>query len=440
MSKENEKYPVDEDFADALAVACSQSRKVWGRIGKDLEPDCMPGDFAPRVFKAVSAITRDLGHGPDSSVLVVQRIRRWVEEGSTTHEQLEAVVERFDAVEDAGLPDPEALVQEVVPILRRRMERAALDLGFTAFQKRRGLEQAAGLIERAQRLGDVDTDLGTLLGPASFSEMERLKQIERLPTGILELDDALVGGPYRGTLSCFMSDTGGGKSMGLIQVAANAALEGHHACLATLELPKEMVLARLKANLTGIPIDRVLADPRGSGAIDKLAEVQANGFGSIIVKDFSPSTTTIPDITAWVTDWEREHEIEVSLLAVDYADKCVSHERKKDDGSTYTTGKVVYERLRLWAYDNKRWSWTASADKGQSRDKKVKRTDTGDVADSKHKVRVSDLWVTLNPREELDSGDAMLEYFIAKNRLGRARFTVGPMPTDWACARIVTAD
>jgi hypothetical protein len=441
VSGDKDKYEVDEAFADALAVACASNPKLWGRLGKELDPGCMPGDFAPLVLKAIRAIAHDVGHGPTSALVVFQRLRRWVGEGTVTHEQLDDVCDHFDEVIDDGLPDVESLAQEIIPILKRRMERAALDKGFSAFQKRRDLDDAVGMIQRAQRLGDVDSDLGTLLGPSSFEEMDRLKRIERLPTGVLELDDAIGGGPYRGTLSVFMADTGGGKSIALIQVACEAAMQGHHVCLATLELPKAIILARIKANLTGIPIDAVLADPEGSGCIERLAEIQDDGgFGSIMVKDFSPSTTTIPDITNWVREWEEEKDVEVTLLVVDYADKCVSHEKKRDDNS-YNTGKVVYEGLRLWAANEggmARWTWTASADKGQSRDKKVKKTDTGDVADSKHKVRVSDLWITLNPREETDDGNAMLAWFIAKNRLGRARFTVGPLPTDWECARIVS--
>ena len=439
MTSDKETYEVNESFAEALAVVCAKRPKVWARIGQSLDPDCLPSDTAALVVKAVKAIAQDLGRGPDSSVLVVQRLRRWKGEGSVTQDQLDDVSDMFDDVEDGGEPDAEALMQEIVPILRRRLEREALDKGFGAFQKRGSLDQAVAMITRANRLGEVDTDLGTLLGPSSFDEMERLKRIERLPTGILELDDALGGGPYRGTLSCFMADTGGGKSIALIQVACKAAKDGHHVCLATLELPKAIILARIKANLTGIPIDAILADPVACGCVDALAELQRGAFGSIVVKDFSPSTTTVPDITSWVAEYEKEHGVSVSLLVVDYGDKCVSHEKKGGD-SGYNTGKVVYESFRLWAANEgglARWTWTASADKGLSRDKKTKKTDTGDVADSKHKVRVSDLWITLNPKEEMDDGNAMLAWFIAKNRLGRARFTIGPMLTDWPCARIV---
>jgi hypothetical protein len=55
-----------------------------------------------------------------------------------------------------------------------------------------------------------------------------------------------------------------------------------------------------------------------------------------------------------------------------------------------------------------------------------------DASDSMGKIRNADYVVTLNGRDD----NAQIEFFIAKNRLGVGRRTVGPLPTDFGVARI----
>ena len=99
----------------------------------------------------------------------------------------------------------------------------------------------------------------------------------------------------------------------------------------------------------------------------------------------------------------------------------------------YLAMRYVYEGLRRdIAVARGMWVWTASQASRPSKDSN-KRLDLHHVADSMHKVRVADQIITLNPK---DDGQQM-EFFIAKNRMGKARFSVGPIVTDFEKARIV---
>jgi hypothetical protein len=351
-------------------------------------------------------------------------------EGKVTHDEIITVSDMLDDAEDTGLPDEEYVLAELVPILKRRLQRKALDGALTQYQHQGDISSALAEAQRAERLGIADENVGTILGPASFSQLQQLNKLQRLPTGIPELDDALGGGCYRGTLSVYMGDSGGGKSVMLIQDACTAAMLGFGVCFASLELPESIILARMKANMTGVPIDKILADPYGCGATEKLKRIQSNGsFGAIVVKAFSPMATQVPELTDWVHSTEAKWGIPIQCLHIDYADKCVAPKKNKEGDNLYTTGKLVYEGMRLWAERHGKWAKTACA--GRGRDNK-KRLDMADVSDSMHKVRVSDLWITLNPQDE----DTQLSYFIAKNRLGTSRIAVGPLPHEWHTARI----
>lgn len=428
MKIKKEPYGLTAAFERVVATTAFLSPKFYAQVGYAVDPDCLVDLDAKLILRAVRAIAQDLGRPSESPVVVLQRIRRWVQEGTTTFDQLQSASDMLDAVEDAGLPSTDEVKAELVPILKRRMEREALDTAFAQYQNKGDLSILSSAFDKVQRLGEHDTDLGTVLGADSFEQIERLKQIERLPTGILEIDDALGGGMYRGCEGVWCANSGGGKSMALIQNATHAAMLGHFVAMPVLELPVPIILARLKSNMTGIPIDRILMDPKGCGAVERLNEIQSRGgFGRIVVKDFSPMTTTVSEITDWVVDVEKEHGEKVTVLVVDYADKCIAP--RKSDESSYVTGKLVYEGFRLWAHESRRWFWTASAAKGRE-DKKGKRLGQADTADSINKVRVADLWITINP------SDAGMSYFFAKNRLGKADMTVGPIPSDFECARI----
>jgi KaiC/GvpD/RAD55 family RecA-like ATPase len=297
-----------------------------------------------------------------------------------------------------------------------------------------GLDTVVDLLNRAQRIGACDSSTGTTVGPASFDVILRMREVQRMRTGIMELDDILDGGYVRGTETVFLGDTGGGKSMALVQSASSAALQGFIACYATLELPVPIVLARLKANLTGVPTNDILYDDAAAERSKvRLAEIQVAGFGGIVVKEFTPKATTPDDLFRWVRDVEREIGRDVDVLVVDYADKLAvpkQAESGKEKGE-YAGQLLIYEGLRVWATTNRRWVITASqASRSKDRTKKL---DTSDVADSLHKVRVADLVITLNPRGE--ENDQMIS-FGAKNRLGKGRASVGPLPTEFACARV----
>jgi hypothetical protein len=96
----------------------------------------------------------------------------------------------------------------------------------------------------------------------------------------------------------------------------------------------------------------------------------------------------------------------------------------------------VYEGLRLFAVERNMWCWTASQSKAKGKDKGSKHNrDVESLADSMHKGRVADLVVTLNVND--DGNEVTM--FVAKNRTGKSRFAIGPLPTDFALGRMVVA-
>jgi len=297
-TKRKDAYNLEPAFERMVVTIACKSPKFCGALHGALDPECLGISASTIAMRACFAIQKDGGRGPAALLLVIQRLRRMQSEGKVTTDEIIAVSDLFDAAEDAGLLDEDAVLVELTPILRRRVERDAVEKAVNAFQKREDLDGAFTEMERAKRIGLNDTSIGTLLGPDSFDQIERLKSVQHLPTGIVELDDLLRGGPMRGTLSMFLGGPGGGKSMGLMQVACEAARHGFHAAVATLEIPEAVQFARCMANLTGIPIDDIMEHTDTCGVREALARVQSNpNFGRVVVKHFSPGTTTVTDLT-----------------------------------------------------------------------------------------------------------------------------------------------
>jgi replicative DNA helicase len=87
-----------------------------------------------------------------------------------------------------------------------------------------------------------------------IDEMEGKAKKETLPTGLLKLDRCLQGGMHRGEMMTVAAETGGGKSILLVQAAVSALIENRPVLFFSLEMAGEDIYRRMAANLAGVPI------------------------------------------------------------------------------------------------------------------------------------------------------------------------------------------
>lgn len=421
-----EPYPFAPEFERAVVWYTCCHPRFYGRIGFAVDPDALNSEPARDAVAAAHAVADDMGHGPELTALVIQRMRRWMHEGKVTWEQILAVNQLLEMAEDAGVPPEESVRRELTPILRRRMENEALKEGMAAYAKKTGLGKVIEIARRAETLGINDLGGGVLLADA-FEEIGRQKGLDRLATGIIELDLALGGGVPRGEQAVWAASEGTGKSQALCQVATYGAFQGKFTGVASLELPRATWLARIMANATGIPINTILENAE----VCRPALEQIR-LAPMVVEYFTPKATTPEDLFDWVKRCEDREGRKLELLVVDIADKMTTRGALRKEQGEYRVQGDVYETLRRWAEENGRWNWTGSQNTGRADERKAKRPDLEHVADSKQKSRAADKWITLRYDDETKE----MELFLAKNRTGEGRRVIGPLPTDLACARI----
>jgi hypothetical protein len=427
--KTTDPYFLDPGFEKAVVTLAAHRPKFWGRIANALDPKALGDELCTLALSAVAQMAKETGRGPDRLVLVLQRLRRWMDDGKVTLEQVEAISDLFDDAVQVGLPGEDAATAELVPLIRRRIQGEAVRTAMDEYANHTDFKKSTDLISRANRLGDVSTSVGIKLGSSGgYEAIEGVRRMQRMPLGIPELDLELKGGMPRGCLGMYMGGPGDGKSMALSHTGAVALQRGLFVLEATLELDVSTILARYKAHLTDTPIDAIEADPR---IIE--AQLAAMQLGTLIVEEFTPLVTTMEDIEDWVSACEEQEGRECDLLITDYGDKLGAPKTAgKEAEHGYSSGRIVFERMRIWAHERKRWHLTAS--QATRKKDKRKRLDVDDTADSMHKPRIADLVVTLNYKED----QSMMELYCAKNRHGKGKFPVGPLPTAFEVGKLVT--
>lgn len=424
---EREPYNLDPAFEEDLVTLLCCRQRLFNRLAGEIHVECLGDKYAQLALQAAKAIAHDVGQGPSSLQIVAQRLRRWKEEGKVTQKQINEVMDIFDEAEDRGLPDEEDVVNEMKPILKRRLQGEAVREAIDTFGKQGEMSDISKKLERSERIGDGNFSTGIALGGA-LDEIREAAFMERMALGIPELDVRLEGGPERGSLFCFAGGPGDGKSMALVQTAANSMLQGTNVAYLTLELNRARTWARIISNITGIPINALI-----EGKLDKaerfLADLE-HQLGALHVEYFTPQVTTVADMKDYVHRVEDKIGEEIAHVVCDYADKmCVA-----DPKGEYIDMRDVFEGYRIWMEESQRWGTTASQAKRRD-SKKHRIIEIDDLADSQHKARVVDGVITLNVGED-EEGDRQCKMHVAKNRNGEAGFIVGPLPCDFACARI----
>lgn len=425
-------YNFAPSFEAILVTVVCRKLKMWASIGVHLLPDCLGRRESKLAIEACKSIYKDSAVGSTNLTQVLQRLQRQMGDGKVTHKDIVAVSAMFDEAEEAGEVPDESLIAEVVPLLRRRMEKEALETALAEYQRHGDTSKALMVLEKAQALGLQDAGTGLGLGWDSIEHIQQFRNLSRMSTGIMELDEVLDGGIPNCTGTMYMAGTGGGKSMMLTLQACSALAQGAHVGFATLELPTQTQHARMLACMTGVLVSQIENDPFSCGAIEAYEELSSlPGWGSIKVKEFSPRMTSMVHVESWIKDCEAEWGHEMDALVIDYADKmrAVGRSDKVND-SDYARSGSVYDDIFAWARDNRRRAFTASQVRRLKQGAKPTRFSTDDVADSMGKVRNFDIVIGLNKLED------QMTFGVEKNRLGRSDCSAGPLPCDFFTARI----
>lgn len=427
-------YEFDARFEACVLFYCATDSKFWRQVGAELEVDCLELPMAKTVMQVCRlAYKTNAGVAP-GTLGVIQRLCSSVSAGTIDSSVPGAVDALFESVLELqpSRPSVEAILRELLPLLKRRLQSKAIQSAHQEWAARGTFGSVRETLARAERLGRVEERPGVRVGSQGFQAISEVGALERLPTGVFEVDQK-IGGLWRGALGMWVGRAGGGKSIALTTQAATSIMQMRRFTgFITLELPVSLQLARLYAHMTGVPVNLILDNEAQRAEAQRRVALIETQIGMCEVAEFPMHGTSPADIDAWVDAKEQEHGLKMECLIVDYADLLTTKVPGKEVND-YILMRHVYAQLQEISKRRDMWVWTASqASRGSKADHKPNAYIALDnVADSMNKGRIADMVLTLNPREE-----NQLEVYVAKHRLGRADYAIGPLQTDFEMGRL----
>lgn len=178
-----------------------------------------------------------------------------------------------------------------------------------------------------------------------FDEIMADIDADKLPTGYKVIDDRLNGGLERGTLTFFAAPPGGGKSIGMQNLAINYAKAGQKVLYLSIELSKKLIYQRLAAIKTNTPTSELIANKNTFKNLDLTVEVLK--FGS-----------TVDDINNYINQYINVRGYTPDVLIIDYLD--LLNDNTIDRSNKFDQHEQLSVKLRELAIDYNFVAITAS--------------------------------------------------------------------------------
>lgn len=194
----------------------------------------------------------------------------------------------------------------------------------------------------------LQTDIGT----DYFADPEArlrgtLETSAKISTGIKELDDLIGGGVSRQELLLFAANSGGGKSMSMLNVAKNFLAQGLNGVYISLEMSENVVSKRLDSMITKISQQDLLAEiTKAAGLVEKAGGT----YGKFIIKRMPENRTNVNTIRSYLQQLEQSTGFRPDFIVVDYIDIMGTTMAISYD-NLFVKDKYVTEEVRSLGFD-----------------------------------------------------------------------------------------
>jgi replicative DNA helicase len=226
-----------------------------------------------------------------------------------------------------------------------------------------------------------------------IDEMEGKAVKEFFPTGLLKVDRALKGGMHKGEMMTVASETGGGKSIYLVQAALANLMENKSVLFFSLEMKAKDILTRMACNIAGYAV-REPEDYKNANQ-NELAKISAALLQlHKLPIEIVDGVSEIDEIEANINRYVGEKRADV--IVVDYLQIIAC------EGSDSREGQIseIARRLKVTALKNNSIMLTASQlnDEGRLRESRAIGMHSDQVVYIEHKGDKSKLTIKKNRR------------------------------------------
>lgn len=259
---------------------------------------------------------------------------------------------------------------------------------------------------------------------------------DRIKLDIDILNRVTNGGLAKGSLTCLLSVTGGGKSLVMGHLASQCMVSGYNVLYISLELNKFEVSKRIDANLLDVVMND-LSELPVTTVEKRLARIKDNSPGKLIIEQFPTGSAHVGHFRHLLNELRMKKKFRPDIIFIDYLNICTSSRMKMSENS-YGFIKSISEELRGLAMELNLPIVTASQLNRQAYGSSD--VDMTNVSESMGIVHTCDAVFALITSEDLEEmGQLMIKQL--KNRWGDifkpSRFVVG---IDRAKMRLINID
>lgn len=321
-----------------------------------------------------------------------------------TDAEREMVINFFEnTISECGdLPDAQFIKDLALDFCKKRKLYAAMVRSIDLLEKQK-FDEIKTHIEDAINLGN-DNNCGHDY-KLDFEERYQIKARSPVSTGWQLMDDITGGGSGKGELGVVIAATGGGKSIALCHLSAQAVADGKTVVYYTLELSEEVVGQRHDAWLTGISLNALSAYKEE--VYDKVKDID----GELIVKNYPTKTASIATLERHLEKLKMLGK-DIDMIVVDYGDLLKptrAHDQKRMELSD------IYEELRGLAGKYECPVWTASQTNRSGLNAEIITMES--ISEAYAKCFCADFIFSISRTIE-DKNQNTGRIFIAKNRNG----------------------
>jgi KaiC/GvpD/RAD55 family RecA-like ATPase len=248
------------------------------------------------------------------------------------------------------------------------------------------------------------------MGLDYFSDpTERIKRMlteqQRTTTGWTEVDDMLAGGILRQEMVLFSANSGGGKSIIMLNLGVNMAEQGFDVLYVSLELSENVISQRMDAMISGIP---TAMWKNKTDEIIQTIDNKSNNMGKFIIKNM-PAGTTSAQIESYLKDYELRFGKMPDVLIIDYLDIMGAKEKISADNVS-EKDKMVAEQIRNLAVQYDMFLLTAS----QQNRGAITATEVNmsHIAGGMTKINTTDVYISIILTDELRRDDKIVFHFL----------------------------
>lgn len=195
----------------------------------------------------------------------------------------------------------------------------------------------------------LHTDLGIDYFADPVSRLTESEEAEILiSTGWDTVDEMIGGGVGRQELVLFTANSGGGKSVAMLNMGYNLLKRGLNGVYISLEMRDRVVAKRLDSMISRITGKNIFSNKLKVGQAVEMA--RDSGFGRFFVKRMREGSTTADHIISYLRELEAVHGFKPDFVIVDYLDLMASVQKTSGD-NMFLKDKYVAEEVRAIGFD-----------------------------------------------------------------------------------------